>query len=217
MIVGQPLFVQVATPKTLIAADSKSGAGYAPRRTPKVDDAYYEVRISAGEEYTDRIYLQTMEDKEDLYVLELDLAKAGVSKKVAQMWVDRYNTKLCVNTTAPVGKTATYPLGISLPQAGTYQIYSATSMQANQELYVTRNGKAIWNLAYGPYTLTLEPGTYLEYGLKLIQSQAPATATDIDPITDNRSPLTVTKVLIDNQVYIVRDGAVYTITGQKVN
>lgn len=216
LIVGAPIFVQVATSNTISAYETKSGAGYAqaPRRAPRVDNAYYEVQISAGEAYTDRLYLQTLEDKEDRYVIGLDLAKAGVSNKVAQMWVSRYNAKLCVNTTAPVGKTATYPLGISIPENGTYQISSATEMQANQELYVTRNGKAIWNLAYGPYTVTLDKGTYSEYGIKLIQSNAPAVTTGVDQTTNDKQQ--IQKVVIDNHVYIVREGELYTITGQKV-
>lgn len=215
LIVGQPVFVQVKDPKTVVAEANNTGFG-APRRrvAPVVDNAYYEVQISAGESCTDRIYLQTLEDKEDTYVIGLDLAKAGVSTKVAQMWVNRYNAKLCVNTTAPVGKTATYPLGISLPENGTYQISSATEMQNNQELYVTRNGSAIWNLAYGPYTVTLDKGTYSEYGIKLIQSNAPAVTTGVDQTTNDKQQFQ--KVIIDNQVYIVRDGELYTITGQKV-
>ena len=214
MIVGEPIFVQVSAEKDITVRTETSGWA-APRRAPRVDNASYEVQISAGEEYTDRIFLQTMEDKEDRYIIELDLAKAGISTSVAQMWVNRYNAKLCVNTTAPVGKTATYPLGISIPANGTYQISSATEMQANQELYVTRNGSAIWNLAYGPYTVTLDKGTYSEYGIKLIQSNAPAVTTGVDQTTNEK--LQIQKVLIDNKVYIVRDGALYTITGQKIN
>lgn len=214
LIVGQPVFVQVKDPKTVVAETNNTAFGAPRRRAPRVDNAYYEVQISAGEAYTDRLYLQTLEDKEDRYVIGLDLAKAGVSNKVAQMWVNRYNAKLCVNTTAPVGKTATYPLGISIPENGTYQISSATEMQNNQELYVTHNGKAIWNLAYGPYTVTLDKGTYSEYGIKLIQSQSPATTTDLDQTTNDK--LQIQKVLIDNKVYIIREGALYTITGQKV-
>ena len=216
LIVGAPIFVQVASDKPIVEAYTtwSEAAAHAPRRAPRVDNAYYEVQISAGEAYTDRIYLQTLEDKEDRYVIGLDLAKAGVSNKVAQMWVNRYNAKLCVNTTAPVGKTATYPLGISVPENGTYQISSATEMQNNQELYVTRNGSAIWNLAYGPYTVTLDKGTYSEYGIKLIQSQSPAVTTGVDQTTTDK--LQIQKVIIDNQVYIVREGELYTITGQKV-
>ena len=212
MIVGEPIFVQVSSNKNITVATSNPF--HAPARRAAVDNSYYEVQISAGEEYTDRVYLQTMEGKEDRYVIELDLAKAGISTQVAQMWVDRYNTQLCVNTTAPVGKTATYPLGISVPENGTYQISSATEMQANQELYVTRNGSAIWNLAYGPYTVTLDKGTYSEYGIKLIQSNAPAVTTGVDQTTNDK--LQIQKVLIDNKVYIVREGELYTITGQKV-
>ena len=216
LIVGQPVFVQVKDPKTVVAETNNTGFGAPRRRAPRVDNAYYEVHISAGESYTDRLYLQTLEDKEDCYVIGLDLAKAGVSNKVAQMWVNRYNAKLCVNTTAPVGKTATYPLGISIPENGTYQISSATEMQNNQELYVTRNGSAIWNLAYGPYTVTLDKGTYSEYGIKLIQSNAPAVTTGVDQTQTTNDKQQIQKVIIDNQVYIVREGALYTITGQKV-
>lgn len=214
LIVGAPIFVQVAANKTVPAQTTNTGFSAPARRKSIVDNAYYEVQISAGEEYTDRIYLQTMEDKEDQYVIGLDLAKAGVSTKVAQMWVNRYSTKLCVNTTAPIGSSATYPLGIFAPQEGDYQISSATEMQSGQEMFVTKDGRTIWNLAYGPYTATLTAGNHTEYGLKLIQ--APATPTGVDPVTDNPSPLTVKKVLIDNHVYIIRDGEVYTVTGQKV-
>lgn len=216
MIVGEPIFVQVSAQKDITVRTEASGWA-APRRAPRVDNASYEVQISAGEEYTDRIFLQTMADKEDRYIIELDLAKAGISTKVAQMWVNRYNAKLCVNTTAPVGKTATYPLGISVPENGTYQISSATEMQNNQELYVTRNGNAIWNLAYGPYTVTLDKGTYSEYGIKLIQSNAPAVTTGVDQTQTTNDKQQIQKVIIDNQVYIVREGALYTITGQKIN
>lgn len=215
LIVGGPVFVQVAADKTNFDVyDTWANAAlHAPVRRSIVKDSYYEVHIAAGEAFTDRVYLMTREDKEDTYVIGLDLAKAGVSTQVAQMWVDRYNAQLCVNTTAPVGSSATYPLGIFAPQDGDYQIYSATEMQAGQELYVTRNGRTIWNLAYGPYTATLNAGTNNEYGLKLIQVSA--ATTGVDPVTNDQLPMT-SKVVIDDHVYIIRDGAVYTVTGQKV-
>ena len=42
------------------------------------------------------------------------------------------------------------------------------------------------------------------------------TPTDVDPVTDNRSPLTVTKKLIDGRIYILRGGRVYSADGQLV-
>jgi len=213
LIVGQPVFVQVPENKTVGAYTTWSEAvAHAPHRKAIVDNSYYEVQIAAEGNVTDNLYVQTMEDKEDEYVIGLDLAKAGVSTKVAQMWVDRYNTKLCVNTTAPVGSSASYPLGIFAPQDGDYRIYPATEMQGDQEMYVTRDGKVIWNLAYGPYTLSLSAGNHTQYGLKIVQ--APAVTTDVDQTSAEQPAFR--KVLIDNKVYILREGEVYTVTGQKV-
>lgn len=212
LIVGQPVFVQVAANKSNVEAETGNGGFSAPVRRAKVDNAYYEIQISNGERYSDRLYLQTMEDKEDRYTIGLDLAKAGTSTKVAQMWVVRYDTKLCVNTTAPKGTSATYPLGIQVPADGKYQIYSTTEMQDNQEMYVTFNGRAIWNLAYGPYEVSLTQGTHTEYGLKLVQSPAVVTGVEQTTVEDQ----SVRKVLIDNTIYIIREGAVYTINGHKV-
>ena len=213
-IVGQPIFVQVVDGKTVIA-ETNNGSFSAPVRKAKVDNSYYEVQISNGERYSDRIYIQSMEDKEDRYKIALDLSKAGTSSKVAQMWVNRYDTKLCVNTTAPVGTSAMYPLGIQVPTDGEYQIYSVTEMQSGQELYVTLNGHAIWNLAFGPYTASLKKGTHNQYGLKLVQ-KAPAITTGVENAEEVNGANGVRKVLIDNTIYIIRDGAVYTINGQQV-
>ena len=213
-IVGQPIFVQVLDEKTVIA-ETDNGSFSAPVRKAKVDNSYYEVQISNGERYSDRLYIQTMEDKEDRYKIGYDLSKAGTSSKVAQMWVNRYDTKLCVNTTAPVGASAMYPLGIQVPADGEYQIYSATEMQSGQELYVTLNGHAIWNLAFGPYTASLTKGTHNQYGLKLVQ-KAPAITTGVENAEEVNGANGVRKVLIDNTIYIIREGAVYTINGQQV-
>jgi len=130
------------------------------------------------------------------------------------MWVNRYDAHLCVNTTAPVGSSVTYPLGIYAPKEGDYQINSVTPMQSGQELFVTLNGRAIWNLAYGPYTATLSAGTHTEYGLKLIQG-VPAVETGIDHTQSADGQPSVRKVIIDNQVYIIRGGEVYSVPGQK--
>ena len=212
--VSEPVFVQVAEERSVAVNAASFPAPAAPMRRAKVDNAYYEVQIAAGEDYTDRIFLLVVEGKEESYRIGLDLAKAGISAKVAQMWVSRYKTKLCVNTTAPKGTSATYPLGIQVPADGEYQIYSATEMQDNQQMYVTFNGRAIWNLAYGPYEVFLTQGTHTEYGLKLVQS--PAVTTDIENSEAINGANSVRKVLIDNQIYIIREGAVYTINGQIV-
>lgn len=43
----------------------------------------------------------------------------------------------------------------------------------------------------------------------------PATTTDVEPMTNDQRPMT-NKLIIDGQVYILRDGKLYTILGQDV-
>ena len=212
---AQPIFVQVAEDRTVVLNPVSYPASSVPERRAKVKNAYYEVQIAGeNESFSDRLYLLVMANKEEIYTIGLDLAKAGVSAKVAQMWVNRYGSKLCVNTTAPKGTSATYPLTIRIPVDGNYQINSATEMQEGQQMYVTLNGRAVWNLAYGPYEVSLTKGTHTEYGLKLVQSPAVTTGVENGELTNGANG--VHKVLIDNQIYIIREGAVYTMNGQIV-
>ncbi len=139
----------------------------------------------------------------------------GVSTKVAQMWMERYNTKLCKNTVEMYGAVVNYPLTISAPVAGEYII---TNVNANTNtdfaLYLTQNGVVIANLSEGDYTLYLNGGTTHEYGLR-IGARAPQTTTGVDEaVVDAQGE--IKKVLIDNKVYIIRGNNVYTVDGQMV-
>lgn len=216
LIVAKPIFVQVSTPGTVYATVHGS-ASPAPayRRTPADDEASkFVVEISRNGKMADRLIVETADEKEDRYVIGQDLAKFGVSSKVAQMWIDRYNAKLCVNTIEPKEERAEYPLSLFAPATGEYVI-SAALQQGDKVLYLTRNGEAIANLTDGVYTLTLDRGTTYEYGLR-ISARSPQVTTGCDEVIVDSKDATATKVLINNQVLIIRGGEVYTITGAKV-
>lgn len=219
LIVGQPVFVQSTETKSVVACVDKSDyASHAPRRIQANDNAggSIEVRIGRTENsYTDRLYISMDKYKEDTYLIGEDLAKAGVSNKVAQMWVERYDARLCVNTAFAPNGTAVYPLGISVPQTGEYTIYLPNGENENDYVFLTLNGRVIWNLSYAPYVADLAAGTTQVYGLKRVRNNAPATATDTENTKVNEHE-TVRKYLIDNKVYIMRNGAMYSVTGQKV-
>ncbi|MBQ6763877.1 MAG: hypothetical protein IJP45_01680 [Paludibacteraceae bacterium] len=215
MVVGQGAFVQAPADQTITV--SVGGAFGAPRRAKAEANTLYDVRIApAGAQYTDRLFVTVDEEKEeDKYVIGQDLAKVGVSKQVAQMWVSRYNTELCLNTMAPVNGEAEYPLGISVPQAGEYTISTNSPSHSGEpegSLYLTKDGRPVWNLSYGEYVLNLERGTTTGYGLRIVTSNAPQTATGVETITNDE--LRITKILLNGQVYILRGGNVYTIDGQ---
>ena len=157
--------------------------------------------------------VQTAEEKANEYVIGKDLAKMGVSALNAQMWINRYDAKLCKNTLALQGESVEYPLNISAPQAGEY-VLSASQERGNATLYLTRNGEAIWNLSESDYVMTLEQGTTAEYGLR-VSAKAPQVATGVDEaVVDAQGE--IKKVLIDNKVYIIRGNNVYTVDGQMV-
>jgi len=218
LIVAKPIFVQVTTPGTVYAT-VPSGASLAPayRRAPADDEASkFVVEISRNGKMADRLIVETADEKEDRYVIGQDLAKFGVSSKVAQMWINRYDAKLCVNTVAWDGEHAEYPLSIFAPSAGDYEISCQPSAFSDQSaLYLTLNGEAIWNLSDGAYTLNLNKGTISNYGLRM-SARAPQVITGVDEVIVDAQGETATKVLINNQVFIIRGDKVYTITGQLV-
>ena len=221
-VVGQAVFVQAPANKSIVVS---SGASYAPRRYMKAETTEttkFEVRIAPiNTDFTDRVFVQLNEEKtQDIYTVGMDLQKMGVSSKVAQMWINRYDTKLCLNTMAPIEDQVDYPLGIIVPEAGKYTIsikYTAND-NSQADLFLTLDGEPIWNLSQNAYTVKLEQGTTSRYGLRTV-SKAPQTTTDIEPIwmDPEGNAIKAAKVLINNHVYIIRDGKIYTITGQTVN
>lgn len=221
LVVGQPIFVQAEGTKTVVAYATNDGyADHAPRRMSSSNEEKImaEVRIAPVDKaYTDRLYVGVEEFKADEYEIGKDLAKAGVSTKVAQMWVNRYNAQLCINSMELVNNRAEYPLTISAPAAGEYTIgIEPSAMAENQTyvLYLTLNGQPIWNLNYNAYTATLEKGTTEGYGLRLVYN-APEIATGIEETTIENGEQ-IRKVMIDEKVYIIRGGQVYCIDGQLV-
>lgn len=219
LVVGQPIFVQPAEATTIVA-NAESNA-YNPSLAPRRSKAWsapltrYELMLAASEaDVTDRVIVRMDEDKEeDAYTVGQDLAKMGVSSVVPQMWIDRYDSKMCINTVAGFNHTADYPLGIFAPKDGEYNLFMDDQPNDETMLYLTYDGEAIWNLSYGGYVTYLTKGTDTHYGLRIV-AHKPQTPTGIEETTiQNGDP--IRKVMVDGKVYIIRNGEIYSITGQK--
>ena len=219
LVAGQPIYVQVQEEKTVVANQTSYNEN--PASAPRRANAYTEMRrlevtlASEDKAQTDRIIIRTMEDKEDTYTIGQDLVKMGASDIVPQMWVDRYDSRLCINTVAPVNDVATYPLSLFAPKADEYTVSTNATAEDNVTLYLTFDGRPIWNLTYSPYVTSLEKGTNRHYGLMLIRSKAPEVATGMGEVQDGTQPA-AQKILLNGQVYILRGGELYSITGQSV-
>ncbi len=172
-----------------------------------------EVELLQGEIVNDRILIKAESEKEDTYVLGNDLAKPSVSTRVAQMWIDRYNAKLAVNSQELINNNANYPLVFSAPATGEYDLHLRDMTQDGAEVYLTYNGQPIWNLSMSDYTIALVKGNTTGYGLRLI---GPGHVTT-DMQSAGKASSDVKKVLIDNKVFIIRGGKVYDAVGKTIS
>ena len=207
--VGKPVFVQVETSATVAAQPFASGA---PIRRAAMDSQECVVTISDNDKETDRVYLLAAEDAKDEYVIGQDLAKVGTSRNVAQMWVNRYNANLSVNTVAAdVNGETVYPLGIYAPKAGTYTI-TAPQAETGVQVWLTYNGIEIADLTRGAATVDLARGTTTAYAVRISGKRGmPTGINDIVTEKDN-----IRKVISNGVMYIVREGKVYDAQGREV-
>lgn len=216
LVVGQPIFVQAtAANPSVVAYRSLNDAFHAPRRAKAQGASMtrYELMFAPNEgEVTDRIIVRMDDEKEtDEYIVGQDLVKMGVSDIVPQMWVDRYDGKMCINTVAPVNNRADYPLGISVQQSGAYDLFIDDQPDDETMLYLTYDGEAIWNLSYGGYVANLEKGSNTHYGLRIVRS--PKVTTGIEETTIQNGDV-VRKVVIEDKVFIIRNGQIFGIDGR---
>lgn len=218
LVVGQPIYVQVAAPKSPVEANHNSYAAPVRRMNASADPARYQLTITAegANRHADRLFVQLDEEKEEnTYVIGKDLAKFGTSTSSAQMWIDRYDAKLCLNTVAPQGDATSFPMPLSAPKAGEYTIAIEREVSTDAyELYLTYDGTAIWNLSESTYTTNLNQGTDARYGLRIV-ARTPQICTGVDEAVVDAQGAT-RKVLVNEKVFIIRGNEVYTIDGQLV-
>ena len=220
-IVGKTVYVQVESDQTITPTSGISPAAAPVRRAAKATDKqymvledYYTIALTSTNGEEKKLYVLPEEEKEDKYVIGHDLAKMGMSTKKPQIWVKRYGVNLGLNTTAPMDGVAEFPVNLYAPTAGEYTITNAYSPNEEYVVYLTRDGKVIWNLSDSPYALTLGNGTTKGYGLRLTK-KAPQVATGIDEAVVDAKGET-RKVLINDQVFIIRGENVYSTDGQLV-
>jgi len=214
-VVGCPFFIQAEEESTLVldVPTSATDLYYAPRRLSAAQDGVARVNLTSVEGgYSDQIYISGTDKEEDAYIAGRDLAKAGESRVVPQLWVDAYNQKLSVHEAAWQGENAICPLGIYVPEEGEYTL-TATQPEDGTQVYLTIDGMPVWNISETAYILSLGKGTMNNYGLMLLQaSRMPTGVENVESADDEKAQ----KIILNNQLYILRDSRMYDVTGKKV-
>ncbi|MBR2167227.1 MAG: hypothetical protein IJ920_02710 [Paludibacteraceae bacterium] len=219
--IGTSFFVQVdeeAPEMTWHAAEADEDHPlYAPKREAiEVEEFLLSLREESQVDACDYLYISASEEATEAYVIGHDLRKMGnpTEAKTAQMWTTKGGKNLCDIETRMVNYKASSDLYFFAPQATTFEL-TAEEMPENATLYLTKNGKAIWNLSMSSYELNLEQGTTEGYGLRIVASQQ--TTTDIENGGLLNDANGVRKVMIDNVIYIVTpEGKMYDIVGKGI-
>ena len=173
----------------------------------------YCVQISKAEteRFDNQLYVVASETAAATYEEGQDVPSMNeeTSKYGALIWTENYGDKRLAIEEAPlVNSSASYVLGIYAPADGEYTI-STPQAKEDVSLYLTRNGRVIWDLTAAPYTLDLTKGNTTGYGLRIVA--APKATTDLEDVQGDK--VQCTKVLINNHVFILRGEKMYDVTG----
>ena len=221
-VVGKTVYIDPSTVSGSVVINKADGGvspvsapsrrGVANKQYLTLEDYYTIAFMPENKGRAAKVYVLPEEDKANEYMKGHDLAKMGMSDRKAQIWVNRYDNKLGLNTTAPIEGIAEFPISMYAPTAGDYTISLASHPNDEYIVYLTLNGEAIWNLSEIEYALTLNAGTHKNYGLRLRAHKVP---TSIDQaVVDAQGE--IKKVIINDKVFIIRGENVYTIDGQLV-
>lgn len=213
-VVGTALFMQADDNIDLKAATNANFR--APKREGEEKENYsfcVEIAKEGATRCDNRLYVSTSDEATSTYEQGKDMQSMnGTSAKFAALiWTENYGMRLASEDVPMVNQKASYTLGIYAPKAGTYSI-STVEASEDAELYLTYNGRAIWNLSMSECELELAQGQNAGYGLRLVV-KAPSVVTGIDEINAETG---VQKVIIDEHVYILRGGQMYDVNGKMV-
>ena len=216
--VGLSFFMQFDGVETVELENAEGNSQFrAPAHYARTTDKFRLALTAEGEEFADdNMWVSANEDATGEYVIGRDVLKMGTmnESKVARMWSERNGIRLCSNEMVLNNSYAVCDLTLYAPKAQQYTL-SVEKAPEDAMLYLTYEGRAIWNLSYSPYVFDLAKGTTEGYGLKLYANPAPQVATGVDEL--DAEAQTMRKVMIDNVLYIISpDGAMYDVTGKSV-
>ena len=216
-VVGTPFFIQAdkdaaQAGMTMLAAEGN--ANYAP--SPVTTNEIKDVQINFGDtHYIDRLYISANEEAKNEYEIGKDLVKMTMNEapQVAQIYAKAYKDNLCIVNAPLINDRAEYALSLYAPVAGEYTL--STPELDNANVYLTKDGVIIWILSLNPYTVNLAQGNTEGYGL-LVYLKSPQVETNIENGVGISADCTAQKIIIDHNVYILRNGQLYDVTGKSI-
>ncbi len=165
--------------------------------------------------YDNQMYVRASEDALATFEegKDMETLNETCSSSSAIIWTNAYGKHLAVEDAPLQNNQAIYNLTIMTPAAGTYVLRQANEVQG-ADLYVTYEGAIVWNLSLGDYEMDLVRGTTTGYGLLLVAqpNQMPTGVENGESLNGENG---VQKILLNGQLYILRDGHLYDAVGKQ--
>lgn len=222
-VVGSAVFVQVAQPTSVVYNTPDPEATLRDLRAPqrqRLSDTpdYAAVSLTAvnGSATGDHLYLAAAQDADNTYSIGHDLLKMGTpaSAKIPQIWSTAYGKQLCAVELPEQAGGTTFDISLYAPAEG-YYLLQAEQLPDHTELWLTEYGVPVWNLSLAPYTLTLPKGTTTGFALTLMpRTVIQPVTTGTDRLSDEPDP--TRKILLNDHVYILRNGMMFDAAGKRI-
>lgn len=198
---------------------SGTPASVARRQREEADREYsWLLTLTHKDEIEDQTYIRMTDDETvtDGFDFGQDLAKE-LNVGRADIYSFIGNERAAANSlTLHTEDGITIPLGLHIEQAGDYTFAMPEGTDGVGVTLIDTEADTRTLLSALDYTVHLNKGTINERFLLEI-SAVSQTTTDIETVTDEVAPVTgARKVLIDGQLYIVKDGVMYDARGARV-
>ncbi|MEE1095482.1 MAG: InlB B-repeat-containing protein [Paludibacteraceae bacterium] len=200
------------------ATPDKPNAGIIAKVKETTRNYEWRITLTQGEKEHDQAFVR-LSDNEQV-TTEFDFNQ-DLSKEFNYGRSDIYTLigyeKAAANSLPLSEQTTLIPLGLSIEYNGDYTIAMPDGTANIGVTLIDTESNTRTNLSAGmEYTLTLKKGDYNNRFFIEI-SPIQQTPTDIEYVTgDSNSQNSVRKVLIDNILYIVRDGQIFDARGARV-
>lgn len=218
--VGAAYFVQrsdVLSELTMDAAYNATSILRAPQREQEEYSEPLTLTLSQNGLTRDNLFVTCSENATDTYTRGFDVQKLGelTAAKVARLWTNTKGKDLCAVYAPYNANEAIIPLQFFAPEQGEYTL--SIDRNTEEDIYLTRNGVIIWDMNMSDYNFTLEQGTDNSYALQVIR-RTQNVATGAEQLNNDAQCGTdfVEKMIVNGQLFILRDGNLYDAQGKKV-
>lgn len=202
----QAFFIQAQAAGSITFSGSNAPSRPAPARAPQaIDNSRIDIHATAGG-YTDKTRVLFRSNANAKYEAGRDASKFMTATAPIQMYILDEDYVQCAQMVRPADEK-NITIGFMMLHAGEIEI-NMPVYSNNYELFDTYTGRS-YELTE-TVTLYSEAGTYND---RLMLRPARRVPTAIE---NNGAEITTTKLFINDQLYLLRDGKLFTVQGQEV-